>query len=256
LYKYLSLLPLGYLQDLEAPMLEFSLPDLSSREVMLQPEIRTVKGAEKTTAIAAERLRGRLTLGIPVAVRLTPKTVASYPEATAFLSHEKGFGFYLIHLACTFHHKDSEPFEEAWVQVKLRRQDNLVEPPVIAWSLVPQKEEDTEELSQSVKLDATLKFVLGNVKGTTDVVQKATFRHTFLSAFGLQESEPYWYFRRLETRDIEGTFRLALIVRSPVGSSASGAVEVEAQVQRTSFGVFKYKSPIDQLPAKLSFVLE
>src|SRR5262245_51494157 len=123
-------------------MLEFSLPALSSNEIVLQPETRSVrKGREKATPIAGEHLRSRLTLGTPVAVRLTPKTVAGYPEAVAFLDQEKSFGFYLVHLACTFHHQDSEPFEEAWLQVKLRRQDNLPDPPVIAWSLVPQKEE-------------------------------------------------------------------------------------------------------------------
>jgi hypothetical protein len=63
-------------------MLEFSLPDLSSTEIVLQPETRTVrKGRETATSIAAEHLRARLTLGTPVAVRLTPKTVAGYPPA-------------------------------------------------------------------------------------------------------------------------------------------------------------------------------
>jgi hypothetical protein len=175
-------------------MLQFSLPDLSSNEVILQPEIRTVKGSS-------------LTLGTPVAVRLTPKTVASYPEAVAFLDQEKRFGFYLVHLACSFHHQDAEPFEEAWLQVKLRRQNNLVEPPVIAWSLIPQKEEDTEEMFQSLKLGAKLKFVTGGFNSAAGVERKSKFRHSFLSAFGLQESEQYWYFRRLETRDIEGAFR-------------------------------------------------
>jgi hypothetical protein len=119
-------------------MLEFSPPDLAGSEVILEPETRRLKGSEKSIAIAGEQLRGRLTLGTPVAVRLTPKTVQAYPEAVAFLAREKNFGFHLVHLACTFHRRDPEPFEEAWVQVKLRRQDNLLEPPVIAWSLAPQ----------------------------------------------------------------------------------------------------------------------
>jgi hypothetical protein len=57
-------------------MLEFGFPDLDRNEVILEPELRTLKGSENATALTLEQLRGRLRLGTPVAVTASPAAPA------------------------------------------------------------------------------------------------------------------------------------------------------------------------------------
>jgi hypothetical protein len=72
-----------------ATMIDFTIPDLDSIEVVLRPEIRIVKGSEKAPTIPSELLKGRLTLGTPVAVRLTRKTVEAIQKLLHFLPRKK-----------------------------------------------------------------------------------------------------------------------------------------------------------------------
>jgi hypothetical protein len=222
--------------------------DVTWHEVVLEPDDRTVKSPTQGTA---EPLPGRIALGEPVAVPLTPERAGDDTELRSFIEEHAGVqDFALVHLACTFRHVDDEPFERASLQVRLRRADGGDPPSPIAWSMSPLRETTTTEVTDKVTLGAKVKFVdVGAERSAT--VARADL---FVEALNEQRADPGWEFSRTNAAQLRGVQRLALVTMAPAGSGVAGTIEVTATVRRHRFGPFTYKATLSEVPA-LTFSL-
>lgn len=229
-------------------MVSFDLPEPTWHELALEPETVTTKGAPSAPA---ERLEGWISLGQPVSVPVTLESVADDAELRQFLTaHRAEFKFYLVHLACTFRPAAGEKFANAWLEVKLAREDSTPEPLPIAWSMEPHRLEKAVEFSRTVKLGASLKLA-GLVTGPEASVEeqkKWTDAEIFLEALNELQSDPVWEFTMTKSTEIRGLHRLAMVVRVPREAPAQGHVSLSASVQRKRLGLIPYRGTFPDAP--------
>jgi hypothetical protein len=189
-------------------------------------------------------LEKRFSIAAPQVLNLTPEHIRDDPETAGFTDIDDLLAFDLLTLSCTFHPSDREPFEEAWIGVQLQS-ETKAKGAAIAWSMKPLHDDDLVEESGKVKLEAGLKFP-GTAEPTIgiEVGNESQRKQGFLTAFGLQESNSYWYFRTTKQRHIVGSYRLALIIRRPKGIITRGAVSAKATVRKSAALVFTYTTSI------------
>ena len=218
-------------------------------------EKRNTKGSS-APAFVPSLLQQRFTVGVPQVLALTPQSLKDDPEAAASIELLSTTTFNLVTLSCTFYPSKKEPFEEAWLGVQLDSKASNPRAVPIAWSMKPLHDSDLVEEAGTIKLEAGLKFFdavepkLGFELG--DKVQR---HENFLTAYGLQQSLPYWNFRATSQRQLEGSFRLALVIRKDKASAASGRISAKATVRKTAALIFTYTASVEP-SSSLAFDLQ
>jgi len=211
-------------------MPEFEFPQY--KEIDVPVELEDVNRKETAAPCAP-----RITLGIPVVIQLTKKSLREDQNAVALLGQSPQYAFHLVRLACTFQESTEERISEAWLRVQCAPQDT-----VIAWSMLPQRDTDIDEISSKVSVGADLKLL--GVKIKESIATGAKFRrvHPFVEANNLQQSNPEWHFKKTNSRQLTGSYSLALIIRSLRSVSCSGTIALRCTVERSRFVIFSYIS--------------
>lgn len=226
--------------------MELEIPELPAVEAVLRSSGRVTRGP--STAV---EMRGRLSLGEPVGVAITPEFAAGDAELRAFVEAEIGVSHYwLVHLACTFTPGDGEPLHKAWLSVELARGDGAESGRPIAWSMTPMRLARAGEHSRTLKLGANAKLAQAAVESSTRIEESVVY----LEALHLRESKPTWEFSRTEADEIRGATLLALVVRAPASAVVDGTVELTAAVRSRRFGVVPFRAELPDRP-RLTFRL-
>ena len=206
---------------------------------------RDGKGSSPPTFVPSV-LQQRFTIGLPQVLGLTPESLKDDPEAAAFMETVSTVTFDLVTLSCTFYPSNNESFEEAWLGVQLHSEGSSPPGVPIAWSMKPLHDSDLVEESGTIKLEAGLKFLNAvEPKLGVEFGDKVQRHESFLTAFGLQQSQPYWYFHKTSQRQLEGSYRLALVIRRDRSTTASGGISAKATVRKTAALIFTYKTSVE-----------
>jgi hypothetical protein len=216
--------------------MDVEIPDLPLVPMLLQPAPEALREIGHD---AGPPLRERLSLGRPLVLALEPGTVDDEGDLRAFLAAEADrFRYYRVHLACTFAAPDDEPFEQAWLTVRLMSD-------AIAWSVAPARLARPSAGSRRFKLAAKAVIAEAGV----EVEQAGGLDEVYLEALGLREPVVTWEFSRTTSERIRGSQPLALVARAPAGATLRGEVELTATVQRSRFLVLRYRAEYESRPA-------
>jgi hypothetical protein len=210
-------------------MIEIEAPGAGQFEVSLELEDVDRKGL-----LAAAP--PRVTLGEPIVIHLSKKLLQKDADAAAHLEQSPDRMFHLVRLACTFRPAADERFKEAWLRV-------LCEPAesTIAWSMLPHRDADLDESSHKVSLSADLKLLGVGAEPAVEASRTRKRIRPFIDALNLQQSDPQWQFKPTPARELEGSFPLALVLRSLKSKPCSGAISLRCVVERRRF-LFTYVS--------------
>jgi hypothetical protein len=238
-------------------MIEIEMPDPPERDLVLAPKQDDFRGAGVVLE-TREPLRHRISVGGPVYRRIEADS-ADDAELRRFLQEEAAHSdFYLLHLTCTLRPAEDEPFTEALIELVLTRAGNTAagdgEEP-IAWSMQPDRMIDAVEVTRTVSLGPTLKFLGAGLDLTAGQQRKATKQDVLLEAMYELESTPSWGLYRTESVELRGLYRFHLVVRAAKGADVTGSTLVEAKVRRRRFGVIPYSAGVADVPRPLPFTL-
>ena len=229
-------------------------PELSHRQVVLTLDERTLRGVKRgdQEVDAMPALRGRVSVGGPVAVPVTSRYVADDSDLRAFVEQEaKRARYHLVHLGMTFERAGSNDpaLEAASMEILLSSQDSAVEP--IAWSMLPLRVNDPSQVRHVVKLGPQLKlheaeFSLGSFE------HSRTQQHTdvFLEALRELRADPAWQFERTKSFALTGSHRLTMVVRAGRGATVRGLITVKATIRPRR--LLSYRTDLPD-PLQLSF---
>ena len=234
--------------------MEVEVPELGQVAATLRSRQRPTRGRPSDVSgrrAPAVELAGRLSLGEPVGVAITPDFAAADAELCAFVQAEiDAARYWLVHLACTFTLGDGDPLDKAWLAVELARADGGVTGRPIAWSMSPMRLSRAIEQSRTLKLGADAKLAQAGV----EVARTVEGSVVYLEALHLRESTPTWEFTRTDADEIRGATLLALVVRAPVGAVVDGSVELTAALRSRRFGVIPFRAELPDRP-RLTFRL-
>ncbi len=213
--------------------MDVTLPELTAEAIVLRQDPRT-RGLGDGSPAWSENLTGKLRIGGPVAVPVTPAYVASSPDLAAFVAGEAGrYVYQIVHLAVGFE-QDSQPPRLESVTIQLRLSSHDCAPP-IAWSMIPICVMDTEEVTTAVRLSPQLKLL--GVEASAGSAERSNTHErgrVFLEALGELQVDPKWEFRRTRSRELRGSYRLVLVLRCTAGAASSVEVSVCAEGMRGS----------------------
>lgn len=221
-------------------MVELQYPELIYRSFVLRPEgflsRPRVRGAEaRLRRVDLDSLPTRVQFGGPIATPLLVKDVRDDADLVAFMRDEKA-SWQLVHSGVTFRtDRHDRRLETAEVQLELRGAD------VVAWSLLPEAASTPIQTGASFTFAPKLKLKAAEVSGPAaeqHVEQQG--QENYLRADGLLSSRPAWRFTRTDMVALDGTYRLVMVVRAPVGVTAQLAVTLGGSVRpMLPFRVFK-----------------
>ncbi len=162
---------------------------------------------------------------IPVPLSISTQTDS---ELLKYLTSPamSGWIYHYLRLGCSFKKGKGERFTGADLSVQLRRSDPGDEHPA-AWSMTPLTMLDGDERTDTLTVGADLKFIKGEASR-----QAKARQGTLVRAYGLLTADPAWRFTATRIRDLEGSFELGLIVRSPVESRLGGEVALNVVVEK------------------------
>lgn len=204
-------------------MIPVAFPDLPEQALVLEPDRRYRGG----TSVLPEEdgtqlLAGRITLGGPYAVPVTPEYVAADPDLRAFVVREVAHNvYYLVHLSVSFAAEPSTPHMER-LAIELRLSSSVTPPAPVAWSMAPLRLSDTVQVEHGFRLGPDLKlagaeFNLGEVeRNITEQRSKV-----FLQAQRELRSDPAWEFTSARKGSLYGSYRLVMVVRAAKGAATS-----------------------------------
>lgn len=223
--------------------MEIEVPDLTEAAGELVPDDRVTRAADRPDPV-----RGAVSLGVPVVQPITAELAGDDAALRAFLA-DQAWSFHLVHLGATFTPGEDARFGQAWLTVRLARDDGAEVPPPIVWSLTPQRAERPVERSRSLKLGANLGFEASVELGTTGKASEV-----FVESYGLQEPACTWEFTPTSSDEVRGSQRLALVARIPREAAVTGSVDLRATLTRKRLGVFPFRVALDS-GEPLSFAL-
>jgi hypothetical protein len=225
-------------------MIELSIPDPSLRALTLEPRV-------ERGGTPVPRLPARMSIGGPLAVPLDAKYVTGDDDLRTFIQREETADFFLVHMAATFVPDPDEPFERAWLTVRLQRRDDVPEPMPIAWSMQPNRLSDEIERSTKVSIGPSLKIAGVGVEASVESGSTQVLRDVSLEARHELEANPTWVLERTRSAPIRGVQRFVLVVRSPRGVSTGGVVESGAVLRRRLLGPITHRAaPEDGTPIR------
>jgi hypothetical protein len=219
-------------------MITLDLPSLIEKPVELASDQRVVRGSNRLK----ERLPGLISVSQPRAMQITHEVVKDDAELSGFIqSNQAQFKFFLVHLYSTFYPTEGEPFEQAWLTIKLARQDGRSEPLPVVWSMRPESLTKNIEISTTVKLGGSLKFMDLGAEAGGDMKKAWNEEKDFLRAYSI-DSAPFWEFNALDQAEIRGTYHLTLIVRTENNVAGMGNIQLRATIQRKKLGLIPYRA--------------
>lgn len=219
-------------------MIELSIPDPTPRALTLEPRV-------ERGGTPAPWLPARMSIGGPLAVPLDADRVTGDDDLRTFIQREETADFFLVHLAATFVPDPDEPFERAWLTVRLQRRDDVTEPMPIAWSMQPNRISDEVERSRKVSIGPSLKIAGVGVEASAASGSTQVLRDVSLEARHELEANPMWVLERTRSAPIRGVQRFVLVVRSPRGVSTGGVVESGAVLRRRLLGPITHRATLE-----------
>jgi hypothetical protein len=215
--------------------MNLSLPPLAEREVQLAATSRRAANPEAPAPPAAT-LAGRVKLGGPFAVLVTPEYVASSPDLCAFVEQEAAHSLYhLVHISVSFESGEAEaPLATAALDIALKSPGASRRP--VAWSMSPMQITDPAEVTSSLTVGPQLKLggiELAGIGRTRTRVHREN--DIFLQAFRELRADPGWRLQRTSAMALLGCFRFCLIVRSEIGATTELALTIAATVFRRNW---------------------
>jgi hypothetical protein len=158
---------------------------------------------------------GRIALGGPLAVPVTPDYVAADPALRAFVDREAAHSVYHIaHLSVSFAAEPATPRLHT-ASIELMLSPGGHEPEPVAWSMSPLLVTDPARVERRFRLGPELK--LQDMELSLGEVEKTVSRQqaeVFLRAQRELRSDPAWEFKRTKSMNMYGSYRLVMVVRS------------------------------------------
>lgn len=177
---------------------------------------------------STQRLDDRLEFGGPIARVLTPSDANDDADLAAFIAREWEAARYAqVHCAISFNAGDT-PLASAAVELQLASPSS--EPPPIAWSLSPEVAATPFELTTSFSVGPKLKILGAEAGAEIGESKTAHGEDAFLRSTGLLTGRPSWVFARRKTVELEGSYRLILIIRTPAGAPLEVTVTLRASL--------------------------
>ena len=236
-------------------MTTIDLPDPDLVPVALRPHERVTLGNGEE----AEAAYGRVALGVPTVQPLTQDRLDE--DAQHFLASRSSSRFVLLTLTASFTFDESQPFETAWVDVRIAPAGEASETAPVAWSMRPVTEADPTGVVRTVTVDASLKLSFPGVPveagPSASRAQQETFQRPWIKieALGEGTSSPRWVFYRTDASDIRGMHRLCLVLDIPSAVTARAEVSVGATLRLRRFKVFRYTAALQNIPDVASVLL-
>lgn len=215
--------------------MEIEFPDLTQVAAVLEPDERVTRQDSRP-----EPVRDALSVGMPVVQDITADLVGEDLALRAFLADGNAqWRYHLVHLGTSFTPADGAHFGQAWLTMRLTRDDEAT-PPAIVWSVTPQRSEQSVERPKTVKLGAKLVF-----EASAEI--QSTSKHTavFLDSYGLLEPSCTWEFTRTSLHEIRGSQRLSAVIRTPRDATVTGSIDLRATLTRRRFGMFSFRVALD-----------
>lgn len=231
-------------------MINLDLPDPTLHEFSLRADQRQTRSLS-----GLKELRGAVDLGEVISVPLDASLAGDDALLKHFLQKEgDGYRFHLLRLVCGFRPGKGETFDRAWLTFDLRREDGGPANRPIAWSMEPERLSRPVEISTTVKLNSKLGFSGAEVGGEIGGGEKYSRDEVFLEAYKQQQATPFWEFRTTSKVDLQGSYRLSMVVRSPAAVVTGGEVSLSVGVKQTRYLLFYEEGKLQGHPA-LSFSL-
>lgn len=215
-------------------MIELNDPQLVERDLVLTPVgvLRDTTSSVPAEGIETEPLAGRVRVGGPHAVRLTPEELAADPELARYAKDQAAlYDHYLVRLAVTFATGPREPrLEFAHVGITLSSTGWAPQP--VVHSMDPLRLTDEVRSQRSWRLGPQLALFgaeasLGELGGGKDF----TTQQPLVQAMDLGSAKPAWEFRRTMSNELSGSYPLALVVRCGTGVVTELSCTVTAGVK-------------------------
>ncbi len=193
-------------------MITVPLPVLREQELTLESEEPT--RGERGNGSSILPLAGRITLGGPYAVPVTPDYVADDPDLRTFVKTEAAHRVYhVVHMSVSFAAEPARPrLYRTAIELRL---SGATTPAPVAWSMSPLRVTDSVQVERSFRLGPELKLHDADMS-VGEVEQKASWQRTevFLQAQRVLQSDPAWEFTRTKTMSLYGSYRLIMVVRA------------------------------------------
>jgi hypothetical protein len=152
-----------------------------------------------------------------------------------------------VKLGCSFGPEGGETFARATLGVSLRRMDDQPQPQPVAHSMCPLNAFDPVEVTSTAKLGASFQLFSSELSGS----EKRKNKEPFITAYREGEPESFWEFTATESTPLAGSFRLHMIVRSPVGVSVEGRIELVPFVSYRRFMLIPTTRPLEDTPEQV-----
>ncbi|MFD8210515.1 hypothetical protein ACFV2S_29445 [Streptomyces sp. NPDC059695] len=225
-------------------MIELADPGLTTYDIVLSAD-DPARGPEQGPAEVSEpaALAGRLRLGGPHAVRLTPEELAADPELARYAEEQAAlYEHHLVRLSLTFVPHTSGP-RLKFANVALHLTSGWGPKPV-AHSMDPIRLTDPVQIEHVRRLGPQLSLLgadasLGEMTRTVGY----TTNQPIVQALDLGGSTPAWDFRPTAATELSGTYPLSLVVRCGAGTETELRCTVTAGVEKPLLRRFSRELP-------------
>ena len=232
-------------------MTELKIADTALLPVTLTLDRRMTLGP---MADAPGQQDDRISLGRPAVVPLDMSTVDT--DARAFLEGRPSSKFFLLALTCSFRVVHDKPIEQAWIQVQLSTLQPAGCDDPTAWSMEPLSLTSSLRISETTKVDASLKLTspLVPVEAGPSMAGEKTEAYQvsipFVEAYREGTSRPAWIFSRTKITEVRGVHRLRTVIDLPAGATGRAEVSAGATLRLKRLGLIPYKALLDQMPER------
>jgi hypothetical protein len=175
-------------------------------------------------------LDGRVVLGGPHGFKITAARVAADPEIAAFMDENADCEYYLLYLGVSFKAAPSPRLESAQLMLTLTAVPAAPAP--FALSMKPLADGDPVSVKRTVTLGPELKILDAVDVKLGSAERETSLQRTDLAVrgLGLASATPGWEFTRTESRNLEGSCMLTVVIQAAKGAriSVSGLVTARA----------------------------
>jgi hypothetical protein len=207
-------------------MITVTLPALVEDQLTLDSDEPT-RGAHGTGGVPP--LAGRVAVGGPYAVPVTPEFVAGDPGLRAFVEREMAQNVYhLVHLSLSFAAEPAAPaLDQAAIELRLSAATAVCPP--VAWSMTPLQITDSVNVERTFRLGPELKLEEAGLSlGSVERTVSGPRTEIFLQAQRELRSDPAWEFQRTRTMRLYGSHRLVMVIRAGKDDAVSISGTVRA----------------------------
>ncbi|NWJ96635.1 MAG: hypothetical protein HXX20_12700 [Chloroflexi bacterium] len=180
------------------------------------------------------RKESQFIIGDPIATPLELQGEQVAAEITAQLEH---YDFFRVQLACSFLPANGCRYSSARFKVELLSAPTS--PAAIVYDYFPPFTPDEAKAVKRFSLDLNLKLKVGTVpllelSGLPFKYEKSqefTVYTSRVEMAGLQTSQPIWNFSRTSSHELNGSYKLIMIVRKPKGSQVQARLSLSAETE-------------------------